>query len=107
MQRIDFASWSGINFGEKQHKPALSDDHNNASAFQIFSADTNVVDHERPKSLYPKLYADDFLYFEVPRGKFEFLRLEMPVSALGGEGTIRFQIPNSMIGGRSTGSPTK
>jgi hypothetical protein len=97
-QKEDFAGWSNSNFGGALHMPTLADSANNSYRLQRFSRDTEIVDHARPKSLYPKLYADDYLYFELPRPNFfEFLRLELPESAFGGAGKIRFQIPNSMI----------
>ncbi len=96
-RKVNFDPWGNSNFGEARQKPSLTDNLNNAYSLRAFEADTQIVDHERPKSLYPKLYADDFLVFEVPRANVEFLRLELPAAAFGGTGTLRFQIPKAMI----------
>ena len=96
-RKIGFEPWSNANFGEVRNKPSLSDNSNTAYPLGLFEAGTQIVDHERPKSLYPKLYADDFLVFAAPRGSVDFLRLELPASAVGGSGMLRFQIPKSML----------
>ncbi len=96
-RKVDFASWGNASFGDARNKPSLADNFNNVYRHQAFGGGTEIVEHERPKSLYPKLFADDYLIFEVPKGNVDFLRLELPASAIGGMGTLRFQIPKSMI----------
>ncbi|HVT30777.1 MAG TPA: hypothetical protein VHE81_22415 [Lacipirellulaceae bacterium] len=94
---IDFAGWGSANFGDARHRPELKDDANYVYELRQLVPGTKVVDHERSKSLYPQLYADDYLIYEPPRSKVESLRLELPASAFGGIGTLHFQIPKSMI----------
>jgi hypothetical protein len=106
-RKVDFEPWSNSNFGDARNKPTLVDNLNNAYQLRIFDAGTQIVDHGRPKSLYPKLYADDFLVFEVPHAKVEFLQLGLPASAFGGTGTVRFQIPKSMFEGVKESQPAK
>jgi len=97
MQTINFEGWSNANFGDSRHKPTLSDTANNTYKIRIFPANTQIADHEKSKGLYPRLYADEYLIFDLPRANTEALRLELPASAFGGTGTLCFQIPKSMI----------
>ncbi len=94
---IDFAGWGSANYGDSQQRPVLKDDSNHVYELRQLEPGTKVADHERSKSLYPQLYADDYLIYEPPPDKIESLRLELPASAFGGLGTLHFQIPKSMI----------
>lgn len=100
-RQVDFEGWGKSNFGDHRSKPTLTGNSSHAYALRAFEAGTQVAGHERSKGLYPKLYADDYLIFEAPRPGLEYLRLELPASAFGGMGTLRFQIPKSMIEPRS------
>ena len=40
---------------------------------------------------------NDVLIFERPVGNFSYLRLELPLSAVGGEGQVRLQVPKAMV----------
>jgi hypothetical protein len=51
-------------------------------------------------SLLPGKYVDDLLVFEPPAFIPEYLRLELPASAFGGGGSVRWHIPRSMLLGR-------
>ncbi len=97
--KVDFASWGNSNFGDARNKPMLTDNSNQAYQLRSFDAGTQLPGHERSKGLYPKLYADDYLIFETPNRSADYLRLELPASAFGGMGILRFQIPKSMIEG--------
>jgi hypothetical protein len=96
-RKVDFESWGNSNFGDARNEPSLTDNSNHAYRLRTFDAGTQVAGHERSKGLYPKLYADDELIFETPNPSVEYLRLELPASAFGEMGTLRFQIPKSMI----------
>jgi len=51
----------------------------------------------QPEQVYPGKSITDVLLFDFPVDRAEFLRLELPASTIGGSGTLRFQIPASMI----------
>jgi hypothetical protein len=95
--KVEFECWGNINFGDANHAPSLTDNLGNIYKARAFDTGTEIAGHDRNPSLYPKLYADDLVVFEVPRADVEFLHLELPASAFGGSGTLRFQIPRSMI----------
>jgi hypothetical protein len=40
---------------------------------------------------------EDLLVFDPPAESVDYLRLELPAAAFGGQGTLNFQIPNDMI----------
>ena len=96
-RKVDFEGWGNSNFGDTRKKPTLKDNSNHAYSLRTFGAGTKVTGHERSKGLYPKLYADDELIFETPALNAEYLRLELPATAFGEMGTLRFQIPKSMV----------
>jgi hypothetical protein len=48
-------------------------------------------------SVHPGKSVEDVVVFEEPVARAEYLRLELPASAFGGTGKLRFQIPKSMI----------
>jgi hypothetical protein len=48
-------------------------------------------------SLYPEEAAEDVLAFEKPARSATRLRLQLPASAFGQRGTLRFEIPISMV----------
>jgi hypothetical protein len=96
-RKVDFESWGNSNFRDVRNKPTLTGNSSHAYALRTFEAGTQVTGHELSKGLYPKLYADDYLIFESPLPGLKYLRLELPASAFGGMGTLRFQIPNSMV----------
>ncbi len=48
-------------------------------------------------SIYPGKRLEDLLVFEPPIENLQFLRLELPAAAFGGTGTLRLQIPKTMI----------
>jgi len=50
------------------------------------------------ESIYPNKTIQDLLVFEPPIDTIEYLRLELPASAFGEKGTLRFEIPKEWIG---------
>jgi hypothetical protein len=48
-------------------------------------------------SIWPGKSVEDVVVFEEPVVRAEYLRLELPASAFGGTGKLRFQIPTEMI----------
>ncbi len=96
-QKVDFTSWANASYGDARNKPLLVDNSQHNYKLRAFTTDTQITGRERPKGLYPKLYADDYLVFEQQPPDIEYLRLELPAAAFGGVGHLRFQIPKSMI----------
>jgi hypothetical protein len=50
-----------------------------------------------PRALVPFHPVQEALAFDVPAAGSEYLRLELPATAFGGIGAVKFQIPKSMI----------
>lgn len=50
-----------------------------------------------PRSVLPFHPVQETIAFDVPAAGVEFVRLELPASAFGGAGMVRFQLPKSMF----------
>jgi hypothetical protein len=95
--KVTFDGWSGSSFGDARHKPALTDNLGDEYKVLDVGAGKEVADQERQLAIYPKLFANDFVIFEAPKTEAAFVNLALPAAAFGGTGTLRFQIPKSMI----------
>lgn len=60
---------------------------------------TPAADNKPPanRGVPPLGHLDDVLVFEAPPKDAEALRLELPAAAVGGTGTLRLEIPRSML----------
>jgi HEAT repeat protein len=58
---------------------------------------TAAAPSARPEVLAPGKTASESLFFEVPPGEVEYLRLELPASAFGGTGQLRLHLPKDYL----------
>jgi hypothetical protein len=90
-QKLTYTSWAGAN-------PAtLRDQAGRVCRARTFAQGLEVVGHVPKATLAPGKFTDDVLVFEPPAAGVEYLRLELPAAAFGGNGALRLQIPRSMI----------
>ncbi|MDZ7620699.1 MAG: DUF4339 domain-containing protein [Patescibacteria group bacterium] len=75
---------------------AINDNHGNPYKVETYSG--TIDGQQSNTSLYADDPIQDVLVFERPVPAAEYLRLELPASAVGENGVLRFQIPKSMIG---------
>lgn len=97
-KKLDYTSWS-------VRIPAappvrLVDNFGNEYALKSFTSHGMEVEGQvsgGKGSIYPGKPTDDVLVFEPPIEKARFLRLELPAAAFGEQGTLRFEIPMTMV----------
>jgi hypothetical protein len=94
--QVPFAAWS-----EAKSPPAggvtLSASPKQPLALLSIPPGAAIVNHPKQTTFFPRMYIEDVLVFEAPRGSVESLRLTVPAAAFGGNGTIKFVIPSQMI----------
>jgi hypothetical protein len=93
-QRIHYRGWSA-----PEHYAASLED-NLGKRYKQMIPDPGVQIPGRIQTLAPLdlgKQLEDLLVFEPPLEAIEFLRLELPASAFGATGSLRFQIPKEMI----------
>ena len=90
-----------------EDRASIKDDAGNEYKRCQFGIGTRVVGQVHgSESIYPNKTVADLVIFEPPIDACKYLILELPASAFGGEGTLRFNIPRSMWegGGRNASS---
>jgi hypothetical protein len=97
VRKLDFRGFAGQFDFSGDATPNLRDNFGNKYKRISFGIDSQIVGQAQNESVYPGKGIDDLLVFEVPVEKAEFLRLELPASAFGGEGKLRLEIPRDMI----------
>jgi predicted Zn finger-like uncharacterized protein len=97
-RKVEYQGWGHTTlFDLKEKTPVLKDNFGNAHHRARWQLGVTVPGQVVAKSIRPKETLDDVLIFDRPVDKAEFLRLELPASAFGGTGWLRFQIPKEMI----------
>jgi hypothetical protein len=86
--------WAGQN---SSAAPLLRDNIGRTYPLAALGSGLEVVGQRRRVLLLPGKPVVDVLVFEAPGVNTGHLRLELPASAFGGTGKLRFQIPGSMI----------
>jgi hypothetical protein len=90
---IAYRSWQG----SSPESARLEDDRGKTYATADLKTSQEIAGHIDSADLSPGRVVTDVLVFEAPRSGIKFLRLELPASAFGGTGTLRLQIPASMV----------
>jgi hypothetical protein len=96
-RKIEYESWGDTSQLFDRHVPILKDNFNNNYRRMSFDLGTRVQEQLSSESIHPGMSVDDVLVFEQPLDRISYLRLELPASAFGGKGQLRFQIPNDVI----------
>jgi len=91
-KKLDYKSWSvsGTNLEPE-------DDFGNTYKPKRFAGGA-PLGQLTAESIYPNATIEDLLVFEPPIDTIKYLRLELPASAFGESGTLRFEIPKPWIG---------
>jgi hypothetical protein len=80
-----------------EERAAIKDDAGNEYKRCQFGFGTRVVGQVHgSESIYPNKTVPDLVVFEPPIDSCKYLILELPASAYGGDGKLRFNIPRSM-----------
>ncbi len=95
MRNVRYTGWGGGASG--QDRPVLRDDRGRTYAEKLFAPGWVVKGHVASATIPPGKTQDDVLIFEAPPASIEYLRLELPASAVGAEGRLRMEVPRSMI----------
>src|SRR5207248_2470 len=95
---VNYESWADPTREAGRHEPRLTDDRGQTYRRVSFAPGTDLAGSSGDTFLTPGKPIVDLLVFEAPPLEgIQFLRLELPASAFGGAGTLRFQIPKASI----------
>jgi hypothetical protein len=94
-RKISYSGWSSA--GQSQDRPVLRDNQGRIYPTRAFGQGWVVKGQVTTASIPSGKTLDDVLVFEAPAPGTEYLRLELPASAVGAEGRLRMEIPRSMI----------
>lgn len=98
-RRIELSGWATGNGGEGF---TLTDLAGKLLRPKAFEGAWQPVAVPKVTGLYPGKSAETLFWFDAPPGRVEYLRLELPGSAVGVEKSVRFQIPGSFLKQRRT-----
>jgi hypothetical protein len=96
--RLEYRGW-GQPAASPLEGAVLQDDRGRQVRSYSFGPGVEVAGQLRSASIVPLGKVEDVLVFEPPDGRVEFLRLELPASAGGAAGTLRFEIPRALFRG--------
>jgi hypothetical protein len=96
-REFPYPSWNEPAPGNEKSLPTLTDNTGKVYRRKSFDVGVEVVGQVRRASVFPGTFVEDLLVFEAPPAGVEFLHLELPVAAWGGDGVFRLAIPKSMI----------
>jgi len=97
---VQFRSWYEPATRAEQATPILQDNQGKTYPLKAFPPDMELVGRVTQVALPPGKKVEDLLIFEGQPAGIGFLRLELPASAFGSSGSVRMQIPGSMIHSR-------
>jgi hypothetical protein len=89
--KIDYKGWQAAS------KLQLEDNQGKIYPQPNFGSGGEVVGQVETAALYPGKEIRDVLIFEAPRGRVEYLKLELPAFVFGRKGSLRLKIPGTMI----------
>ncbi|HEV3082217.1 MAG TPA: hypothetical protein VGY66_20710 [Gemmataceae bacterium] len=90
---VGYSSWGG----SEARMPILKDDHGRTYKLQTFGHDVEIPGHISRATLAPGKAIEDVLVYPAPEAGVQLLRLELPGSAFGAPGVLRFEIPLKML----------
>jgi hypothetical protein len=95
--RLPYESWGAALRTRAAHAPILRDKRGSSYALTDFGPGVTVPGRFRSKDLLPGKFVNDRLVFPEPAAGAEEFVLELPATAIGGEGTLKFKILRSQI----------
>ena len=96
-RKLSYKTWEGEQFDLGRNYATAMDDAGNVYKrvnFGTMAVDGQISDEQ---SIYPGASLEDVLVFEKPVYSAKFIHLELPAGNFGGEGEIRFNIPEEML----------
>jgi hypothetical protein len=91
----EYVSWNtrgdGVRLVDNRDKPCLM------KSFRMHGVEIDGQLEGGKGPLRPGEVTKDVLAFEAPDDRADYLRLELPASALGEKGSLKFRIPTSMV----------
>jgi hypothetical protein len=96
-KKLDYRTWRGARFGLEDSVSKLTDDNGNDYKRINFSSGTTVMGAVETESIYPGEGLTDVIVFEKPVDAAKWLHLALPAENIKNDGTIRFEIPDTMI----------
>ena len=96
-KKIEYQTWNGRSFEFGNDFAVLRDENENLYKRISFGSSKMKGAVKDVASLYPGDTATDILAYEAPVGAAKKLLLALPAKSVGGSGTIRYEIPASMI----------
>src|SRR5262249_22010796 len=96
-RKVEYLGWGAGSRIFDGHAPKLKDNFGNTYRRIDFGLATHVRGQVSSESIHPGKGVDDVIVFEAPINRVQFLRLELPASAVGEPGKLRFQIPRAMV----------
>src|SRR5262249_4287815 len=96
-RKIDYRTWREP--GAKGETTAVKLSDNSRKGYRVaeLPADVDLGTSVQQASMPPAKPLEDILVFEAPPKSIEYLHLELPASAFGASGKLRFEIPRRMI----------
>jgi hypothetical protein len=91
---LPYTGWAGEDMPEA---PLLRDNQGKSYHLKTFPTDRRVVGRALKSSIPSGKSVEDVVVFEAPPSTVEWLRLELPAAAAGGDGRLRIEIPKRMI----------
>lgn len=95
-RRLEYESWASTAQAKSKHVPKLKDQRGREFRQKVVPGNATLVGHTGKAAIAPGKWVEDILLFEPPMTQ-ENLRLELPSSAYGCEGSLKIEIPRGMI----------
>jgi hypothetical protein len=93
-RKIAYTSWGDLG---PEDAPLLHDNQGKSYPMRKFDPAAVVKGHVKNATIPSMKFLEDVLVFEAPPSSIAFLHLDLPASAAGTEGRLRFEIPRTMI----------
>lgn len=95
----EFASdaWGQEGTAQERRQPVVSDDRGNVLKAPATNIGGEAGELTQRSEAFPLGITDEVFVFDAPAPDVQWLHLEMPATAWGGTGTVRFTIPRSML----------
>jgi hypothetical protein len=95
--KLKYQSWGAALGTRAGHAPRLTDNQGKSYGLKDFGSGVTVPGRFRSKELLPGKSVDDRLIFPEPSATADFLILELPANAVGGENAFKFKILRGQI----------
>lgn len=94
---INYKDWADKDPLNDEHAGTLEDNFGDSYEQVSFPAGSTVDGQLKRATIQAGKAAEDVLVFDKPAENVEYLRLELPASAIGGDGKLRLRIPAEAI----------